>query len=268
MWIYLAIGLLGIVGGMLVNYLADVLPIKRRLVAPLCTHCGATQSWHGYLLWPRRCAACGTERSARVWFVEVAFVVATLALYALPEMRSVVDNFWMGYAILLFFGVVAVIDIEYKLILHPVSWFGVGLGLIVGLTLHGWQETLLGGVVGYGVMYVLYGLGALFIRLLGKMRGEAIDDVALGFGDVNLMGVLGLMLGPGNVFLNLLLSIAVAALISLLVIGWNLVRRQYRVGMAIPYGPFLILGAVLLLFFPETAQEMLKIIFPVFALVD
>jgi prepilin signal peptidase PulO-like enzyme (type II secretory pathway) len=38
--------------------------------------------------------------------------------------------------------------------------------------------------------------------------------------------------------------------------------------MAIPYGPFLILGAVLLLFFPETAQEMLKIIFPVFALVD
>ena len=38
-------------------------------------------------------------------------------------------------------------------------------------------------------------LGVLIIKLINRRRGQPVNDVAFGFGDVNLSGVLGLMLG-------------------------------------------------------------------------
>lgn len=250
---------------MLINYLSDILPVRRKLAAPVCLNCGHPQQLKNYLFWPRKCPNCGERRSNRTYIVEIASVLALLVLWYFPEPQSMMTNFWVGAALLFFFGVVVVIDIEWRLILHPVSIFGALLGLAVGVWLHGWQNTLIGGLMGYTVMFTLYFLGGLFTKLLGRMRGQEIDEVALGFGDVNLTGVLGLMLGIQNILIALILSILMGAVVSVVIIFWNLVRSKYRVGLAIPYGPFLVLGAVLVLFAPSTAQKLLVLFFPLFA---
>jgi leader peptidase (prepilin peptidase)/N-methyltransferase len=160
--------------------------------------------------------------------------------------------------LLLYFGVVTVIDLEHRLILHPVSLVGAVLGLGLGFWLHGWKSTLAGGVAGFVMMFLLYFLGDLFARLIARIRGETLDEVALGFGDVNLAGVLGLVLGWPGIVGGLLLAIMLGGLFSLLFLFVSMIRRRYRTFTAIPYGPFLIASAVLLLFFRDSIQALIQ----------
>lgn len=258
------VALIGLFAGMLVNYLADILPVRRRFAAPICLNCGQPFALGNYLFWPRRCTNCQQRRTARTWVIEIIGVGLALWLWNSPEAQQRLGIFW-GAVVLIYFGVIFVIDFEHRLILHPTSWFGAVLGLIVGTLLNGIVLTLIGGAVGYGLMFGLYYLGGLFTKLMARLQGRTIDEVALGFGDVNLTGVLGLMLGWPNVVIALFLSVLSAGVVGGLLLLSKMVSRKYRSFMlAMPYGPFLILGAFLMLFLPLFTQTLLRSMSPFF----
>jgi leader peptidase (prepilin peptidase)/N-methyltransferase len=244
--ILFAIAVLGWLVGALVNYLADILPVKRRLAKPICAACHDPMPGINYWLWPRRCPECWSRRSWRTWVVEIFFIVAAVWLWLNPPSKF---GFWSGLLLLAFFGVVFVIDMEHRLILHMVSIFGAGLGLILGIYMHGLRMTFLGGAAGFGIMFGLYWLGDFFARWLARRRGETLTEEALGFGDVNLAGVLGLLLGWPGIVAGLLLTILIGGAISILYLLLMVILRRYHNFMAIPYGPFLVISAVLLLYF-------------------
>jgi len=247
-------GFLGWLGGMVVNYLSDILPNKRQLVGPICVTCGEKQTWWNYFVWPRCCLSCEANRSLRVWIVEIVFVGASLWLLTSPHERL---GYWVGMVLLLYFGVVVVIDVEHRLILHPVSWAGVLLGLGVGVWMHDLVPTLIGGAAGFGLMLALHGFGNLFERAMARWRNEPIDEVALGFGDVNLSGVLGLLLGWPGILGGLLLAILMGGAVSLIILLISLILRRYRAFLAIPYGPFLVASALVLMYFQEFIISLL-----------
>jgi len=232
--------------GVFVNYLSDVLPRTRRLSSPVCTSCGAEFSWKEYILL-RPCASCGHTRGRRAWIVQIASVFLAFYLWFAPQPRW---GFFLSLLAMAYFAVVFVIDVEYRLVLHPVSLAGVVLGALLGVLLHGVVPTLVGGAAGFGIMYVLYYLGVLFSRYVSKRRGTPIEEGdALGFGDVTLAGVLGLFLGWPLIWLGVLSAILLGGVVSLGVLLWMLISKRYEAFMAIPYAPFLILSAVYLLFF-------------------
>jgi leader peptidase (prepilin peptidase)/N-methyltransferase len=245
---------MGWVAGSLVNYFSDVLPYRRKLTAPFCLACEAPQRWVNYLFWPRRCPSCSSPRTGRAWWVEVAYIIMGIWLWqSFPEGLG----FWLSLLLLTYFGVVVVIDIEHRLILHPVSWFGAVLGIGIGSYLHGVWNAVLGGVVGYGCMFVLFLLGVFLMRLIQRRRGKLVDDTALGFGDVNLSGVLGLLLGWPGVVGGLMFAVFIGGAFSLGYLLLMLAMRRYRAFSAIPYGPFLIAGAVILLFFQKALANLI-----------
>ena len=159
--------------------------------------------------------------------------------------------------LLAYFGVVVLIDFEYRLIMHPVSIFGGVLGLVVGYLSVGWWRTLLGGVVGFGVMGLVYLLGVLIMKIVQRRRGQLADDVAFGFGDVNLSGVLGLMLGWPVILVGLVVTVFIAGFVSLIYILLKVITRKYEAFMALPYGPFLVLGAVILIYFRDLVLSLI-----------
>jgi leader peptidase (prepilin peptidase)/N-methyltransferase len=199
-----------------------------------------------YLFWPRRCPHCQQARGRRVWLVEFSGLVVSIWMWLAPPENL---GYWLGMIIWIFFGVVTIIDLEHRLILHPISLIGAGLGLAIGIYLHGTTATLLGGVAGFGMMFLLYGLGILFMRISSRMRGQPVEEDALGYGDVNLSGVLGLMLGWPGILAGLTIAILLGGLVSLIYLLVTLATRRYRAFTAIPYGPFLIAAAIALLFF-------------------
>jgi leader peptidase (prepilin peptidase)/N-methyltransferase len=239
--------------GALVNYLADTLPLRRRLTQPFCIQCDTTLSWVNYLLWPRKCPTCGLSRNCRVWVVEIFYIAASVLMSMFPPHKL---GYGLGMVALGYLGVVVLIDLEYRLIMHPVSIFGGVLGLVIGFINVGWWRSLLGGVVGFATMGLFYILGVFIMRLVSHRRGQLVDDVALGFGDVNLSGVLGLMLGWPVIIIGLVVAVFVAGIVSLFYIILKLATRQYQAFMALPYGPFLVLGAVVLIYFRDLVLQL------------
>ena len=236
--------ILGLAAGYLVNYVSDVLPFTRRFSQPACINCGKTFAWKDYLLL-QACSSCGHKRKPRTYFVLLILTAATVYIWLVPPVKI---NFLLAYILLAYLGVVFVIDLEHRLIMHPVSITGAFLGLVIGIFAHGLVETLLGGAFGFGSMLLLYYLGEAFTRYMSKRRGEVIDEVALGFGDVNLCGVTGLLLGWPVILAGLLFTIFAGGIGSLLVIAYMLIRKRYNAFTPIPYAPFLIFSVLFYLY--------------------
>ncbi len=236
----------GWLAGWIVNYLADSLPMHRRLSQPQCAKCGHAYPWAAYLTF-RACPNCGQRRaSLRLWLVQGALLAASLYAWLSPRHMG----YWLGLLLLLYVALVVVIDVEHRLILHMVSVVGAILGLGIGTYLHGLPSTLIGGAVGYGIMLAFYLLGEVFVRYMSRRRGEVIEEVALGFGDVNLAGITGLLLGWPAIVIGLLFTILAGGIVSLFVVVIMLIRHRYQAFSPIPYGPFLVLSIMVLLFRP------------------
>jgi prepilin signal peptidase PulO-like enzyme (type II secretory pathway) len=262
MYITLIIPLvLGWLAGLFINYASDVLPVTRRFSVPTCKECGTPYSWADYLTL-RACRSCGERRSLRTWLVQILATAAFVYFWLNPPKAISITILWM--VVLVYFGIILIIDLEHRLILHPTSLFGAILGLIVGTSLQaeihdsllvGIGYSLLGGLFGFALMLLLYKLGELVARYRARKMvaaGQADDEEeALGGGDVYLAGVLGLMLGWPFIFQALLLGVLLGGLISIVFLLALVLRRRYSseaLMTFIPYGPYFILSAFYLLF--------------------
>jgi leader peptidase (prepilin peptidase)/N-methyltransferase len=243
---YLFIGLLGWVSSTALNYLADTLPQHRRLTQPFCRRCQNKLPLLRYILLPGRCPTCGYRYGLRTWLVHITLIMSFVSIWLNePARLGIIGGwFWLTYFLL-----VIVIDIEHHLILHTVSAVGAGFAILTGVWIHGWQSTLAGGVAGFLIMLAFYLLGIAYARWSARRHDAPVaEGEALGFGDVNLSGVIGLLLGWPGIIAGLMAAILLAGAVGLLAFAIALLRRRYDPNLALPYGPFLAVAAILLLY--------------------
>jgi prepilin signal peptidase PulO-like enzyme (type II secretory pathway) len=251
--------LLGLLVGGFLNLCADQLPrwrcLRRRPFCPYCDQPRPAGSWISvlaYLRFKPVCSHCGAPIPLRHPLVELA----TSALYAflwvryVPSRDPVLLLLYTVYCTI--FVLVVVIDLEHRLILNTVVYPALALAFL-GSLLHPiplfYRRALLGGALGFGLLFLVYLGGLLFVKALSKIKGKPINAVAFGFGDVRLGALIGLILGFPDVLTALFVAILLGGLAGLLY--WfvrAVVLRRYSLFSAIPYGPFLVLGAVATLF--------------------
>ncbi len=237
----------GLALGVFMNYLSDVLPVKPVETAPRCASCGAKVDWPVYLRL-QACPGCGKKRAARAWLVPLASAVLLSWLWFFPPSHL---TFWQAAVVLVYFGLVVIMDIEHRIILHKLNLAGAVIGLWIGLSRRYWVATLAGGLVGFGAMLLFYYAGIWYARWLTRRRGLVVeDDEALGFGDVNLGGVIGLLVGWPAVTAALLVGILSAGLIGGGIVLTAVLAKRYNALASIPYGPFLVFGALFILLPP------------------
>jgi leader peptidase (prepilin peptidase)/N-methyltransferase len=131
------------------------------------------------------------------------------------------------------FIAVTFIDLEHRIIPDSLSLGGAILGLATSILPMemGWQSSVLGFLFGFGVFYLL----ALAYY---QIRGRS----GIGGGDIKLLGMIGAFLGGSGVFVTILLSSVLGSLVGL---AWaQLSHKKDLMKFAIPYGPFLVLGAL------------------------
>jgi leader peptidase (prepilin peptidase)/N-methyltransferase len=240
---------LGWLLGVVINMLADSLPFTRRVTRPHCPACTAPRpalAWSAViarLSGQSSCGYCGVALRSRSPVVEL---LAAAAVPALWYLRPGSIQFWPALFIGAVFFLITVIDIEHRLILHIVTLpAGIVFALLGFLNPElGVKRTLLGGAFGFVLFLVLYLLGTAFSRWTVRRRAAASDEVALGFGDVTLATLIGLAVGFPGVLEALIRGILYAGLFSIVFLLFMLLRKKYTAFMPIPYGPFLILGAM------------------------
>ena len=212
-----------------VNYLGDTLPEPRRL-RPKAVRQLDDDKVRGYDNKFRALTVHATLLAAFVFFFNVD-----------------ISNWGTADMVLIFgyFTLVAVIDVEHRLILNSVSLIGVLFLGSIGVEQHGWTSTLTGGVAGFVIFYVLFLLAQWLAKWVSARREEELSEVPFGGGDVNLAGVIGLLVGWPGVIAGLFLGLVLAGVYSAGLIVWRWARGRYKAFDTIPLGPFLGAGAML-----------------------
>ena len=94
---------------------------------------------------------------------------------------------------------------------------------------------LLGMIVGGGIFLIITLVGGL---IAGKE--------AMGFGDVKLMGAMGLFFGFRNMIVIAILSFLIGAILSIIL----LVSKIKKSNEYIPFGPFIVIATFIVIFIP------------------
>ncbi len=249
MTVPIIIAVLGYFAGVIINALADSLPRSGRVERPVCLECTAPKqplAWSGltaYLSGKQNCSYCGTPVGYRAPLVEAIAILWPLVLYTIDPSAII---FWPTFLLSMYFLLVIVIDYEHRLILFVVTIPAAIVLAVLGSLdpSRGPGKTLLGGLAGFLAVFALYLLGGLFTRLIWRLRNQPLEEVAFGFGDVMLAGVIGLTVGYPGIILALVLGVLAGGLFSLGFILVMVLRRRYEAFVPIPYSPFLILGGM------------------------
>ena len=143
----------------------------------------------------------------------------------------------------LLLAIIFATDIEHQLILDKVVYPGMALALALSFLnpALGAEShlrpliSLAGGAVGLALMFIL------FLIFRGGM----------GFGDVKMAALVGLMTGFPRVFIALFLSLIAGGLVATALLALRLKKRRE----AIPFGPFLAIGTMLVVVWGSEIQN-------------
>ena len=247
---------LGAIVGSFLNVVIHRYPREESIVLPPShgPHCQARirpydnipiLSW---LILLGRCRACREPISARYPLVELANALFYLAVY---QRTGPSPGFFAVAALVSMTIVLVYIDLEIQILPDVIDLPGAAIGLIVGMTHMGalysgllLSKTLLESVAGAAL-----GAGALLALSLAYKLVRKIEG--MGLGDVKMMAMLGATLGwEPLLMLVLIASVAGTA------IGLPLAfRRAEGMKVAIPFGVFLGLAFLVVLFFGPTLSQ-------------
>lgn len=258
--VVLAIGalLLGCCVGSFVNVLIYRLPREKSVVSPgsHCFCCGTELAARdlvpmlSLLLAGRRCRYCGVALSMQYSWVEALCGLLYLAIYwRWGNTVTTVAYFIATAALVAGTGT----DLRHKIIPNSINqallFTGLGAALLAWLMprlpapgLPSLKLALIGAVVGWCVFEAIVRLGRWWF-----------GQEAMGGGDVLLAAGVGALIGPGRQFAAFfLISILAGALIGgLLLVSGRMDRRD-----PIPFGPFLVLGALAVMLAPELGHQV------------
>ncbi len=238
-------GLIGLVVGSFLNVVIYRLPRGYLLSLPrrsVCANCKKQIRGYenipiiSYLFLGGRCGGCQISIGVRHPFVEALTAVLFVAIY-LHFGFSVLTVYYAFFAAALI--AVTFIDLDFRIIPDRISILGMVLGLI-GAMIHpalSASSHVLGLLFGGGVFW-------LFSFLYLKWTGRD----GLGFGDVKLLAMIGAFLGLQGAIGTLLASSVIGS-----IVGLSLMFIQKKdLKMAIPFGPFLAIGALIMLFWGDS----------------
>lgn len=232
----------GLILGSFLNVCIYRIPIGKSVVYPpsSCPHCGTGIRFYdniplvSYITLLGKCRTCRARISPRYPVVEFTAGLLSAALF----LRY---GFSMQYLALLAFClsliIIAFIDIDYKIIPDRISLPGilVGFGLsFMPITPVSVLESAIGILLGGGSLY-----------LVGRVYRWIRDQEGMGGGDIKLLAMIGAWMGWKSLPWIILISSFAGTLIG----GGSLLLARRRLNEAIPFGPFLVLGSLICLFF-------------------
>lgn len=226
--------------GSFLNVCIYRIPRKKSIIFPpsTCPHCGCRiNPWDNfpilsYALLGRKCRSCKQPISFQYPLVELLTGLLFWLTIHTFGLKPQAFSYLIFIAALI---VVAFIDLEHQIIPNIISLPGIVVGFMlacVTLPLSP-KHSLIGILTGGGIIYLVSYFSLIF---LGKE--------GMGGGDMKLMAMVGAFLGWKNALLTIFLGSLSGSIIG---VSLMIFKKKKR-GDYIPFGPFLVLGAIISLF--------------------
>ncbi len=225
---------LGLVVGSFLNVVIYRLPRKESLVRPAshCPSCGNPVRWHdnvpvlGWVFLRGKCRDCGQRISIRYPLVEAITGIAFLLCFLQFGVNWPLLIAWAFVAAVV---AVAFIDYDHTIIPDKIVLPGLLLGLMASIALNpqDWWKYL---AASAGAATFLFALGMIWAN-------------GMGFGDVKMAAFMGAVLGSG-VIVALFAAFFIGAVVGIILMATHKRTRKD----AIPFGPYLAVGAIVSIF--------------------
>lgn len=251
MMVYLTVlaGLFGAVIGSFLNVCIYRIPAEESIVRPAsrCPQCGNPIRWHdnipiiGWLALRGKCRDCGKDIPVRYAVVEALTALVSIALFLKfgPTMK-----FISAFAFSAVLIVITFIDLDHQIIPDVISLPGIPIFFLAAVLFMGlpWLESLIGVLIGGGVLYLI----AFFYYLFTRREG-------MGGGDIKLLAMMGAFLGWKSLLFILLVSSFLGAIVGMGLMAFKGANMKY----AVPFGPFLAIAAVAYIFYGHILYNFL-----------
>jgi len=232
--------LVGMCIGSFLNVCIHRLPKGISIIRPpsACPVCGAGIKWYdnipviSYLVLRGRCRGCKTSISIRYPMVELLTGLFAWAswIHFGPGLSALI--YFLFIAALL---VITFIDLDHRIIPDKISLPGIPVGFAASFALSSmdWLNSLYGIAVGGGSLLLI----AWGYHLITGKDG-------MGGGDIKLLAMIGAFIGWKGVLFTIMASSFFGTVVGITM----MLRAGKGMKMALPYGPFLAIGAILYLF--------------------
>ncbi|MGD0819286.1 MAG: prepilin peptidase [Desulfomonilia bacterium] len=204
---------------------------------PKCTK--ALKPWDNipvisYLILKGRCRYCTEPISVRYPVVELLSALLAVSLLYRFGMSVTFLIYYLWACVLL---IITFIDLDIQIIPDRLSLGGIVVGLLVVYWLPvTYKDALIGLILGGGLLLaIIYGY-----YFLTKKEG-------MGGGDVKLLAMIGVFTGWQGVLFTVFASSLMGTMVG---IPWGLLKKG-TLKAAIPFGPFLALGALIYVFWGQ-----------------
>jgi len=238
--------ILGGIWGSFANVCIHRIPLNQSVAVKrsYCPNCGKTIKWFdnipliSFILLRGKCRDCNKKISSQYFLVELLSVLSFLLIYYLFGI-SITS---LLFAILsIFFIIIFFIDLKHFIIPNTLTFPLMAIGFIKSFDPNlntsifpNYLNSLLGGIIGYLIIWTI-------IYLYKKFR----NIEGMGLGDAKLLSAIGFWFG----WISLPFIIFISSLVALLVVAPSLVNKSKKMSSEIPFGPYIIIGCILFISF-------------------
>ncbi|MCX6782844.1 MAG: prepilin peptidase [Candidatus Levybacteria bacterium] len=250
-FLYIVFFCIGVSIGSFLNVLIDRIPRRESFIfsSSHCEFCQTKLKWielipiFSFLFLGAKCRTCHKNLSSRYILIEIfTGLQFFLTIYFRGDQSLI--HILLILLILSCFTALFFSDLKDGILLDEFSIslliFSIIFVLITMPALF-WNHVFTS-IISFGLFFFLF--------IITKGRG-------MGFGDVKLAGVIGILLGGVYTFMAIYIAFLTGAIVSiiLVIIG----RRKFH-GGTIPFGPFMILGGEICLFLGDVLLRYIRLI--------
>ncbi|MBS0167865.1 MAG: prepilin peptidase [Nitrospira sp.] len=246
-FLLLCSGFFGAVVGSFLNVCIYRLPRCESVAWPgsHCPTCSQAIAWYdnipilSYVALAGRCRHCGVHIPLQYPAVEILNSLGYVSILWFFGLTWSTVVYWGLYSALL---VVAGTDLSHKIIPNAITFPGIVIGLISAGTILplGLVNGIIGLLVGGGILWLLAWASPY---LFGKE--------GMGGGDIKLLAMVGAFLGWKPAVMTIMLGSFLGSVVGVTLIAAKVMRREDY----IPFGPFLVCGALVSLFFGQSLLD-------------
>lgn len=227
--------------------------LKRLMGRSYCDYCKKKIAWHdnipllSFFLLGGKCRFCGKKISLQYPFVEFLTGIEFVWIYFLIKSNLSFFSRFEGFYSFLTLGVwlilgacflaIFIADLKYQIIPDTAIIFGI---LTAFFKL--WVDYRYTGMVDFSPLWSGLGAGLFFLILVLLTRGKG-----MGWGDVKLAVLMGMVLGFPKILIGLLFAFLTGAIAGVILV----MTGKKKLKSKIAFGPFLIAGTIFSLIYGE-----------------
>ena len=250
---YLFVIILGGLWGSFANVCIYRLPLDKGVVSgrSYCPKCKKQITWKdnipiiSYLLLNGKCRKCKkpiSSQYALVEFLSILFFTIIYFIYGITLTTLLLMILSLSFIIIFF------IDLKHFIIPNEITFSMMALGFLksfdpnLNSLFPNYINSLIGGLLGYGIIWsIIY-----FYKQVRKKEG-------MGLGDAKLFAVVGFWFG----WLSIPFVIFISSVIALISVVPSLLKNSRTMSSQIPFGPYIIIGTLIYLFFENSFKSLL-----------